>query len=58
MSTRWEKGIEAYASQFGIEPEAVHEHMTNLVGERMAVEAIESPPAPGRMTSCRRATAA
>jgi 4-carboxymuconolactone decarboxylase len=42
MSTRWEKGLEAYASQFGIEPEAVHEHMTKLVGERMAVEAIES----------------
>jgi 4-carboxymuconolactone decarboxylase len=42
MSTRWEKGLEAYASQFGIEPEAVEDHMTSLVGERMAREAIIS----------------
>jgi 4-carboxymuconolactone decarboxylase len=42
MSTRWEKGLEAYASQFGIEPEAVEAHMANLVGERMGHEAIES----------------
>ena len=42
MSERWERGLEAYASQFGIEPSAVLEHMTGLVGERMAHEAIES----------------
>jgi 4-carboxymuconolactone decarboxylase len=42
MSTRWEKGLDAYASQFGIEPAAVEAHMTNLVGERMAHEAIIS----------------
>jgi 4-carboxymuconolactone decarboxylase len=42
MSKRWDRGLEAYASQFGIEPEAVLEHMTNLVGERMAREAIVS----------------
>ena len=42
MSERWERGIEAYASQFGIEPEEVLAHMTGLVGERMAHEAIES----------------
>jgi 4-carboxymuconolactone decarboxylase len=42
VSDRWERGLEAYASQFGIEPAAVLEHMTNLVGERMAHEAILS----------------
>jgi 4-carboxymuconolactone decarboxylase len=42
MSKRWDRGLEAYASQFGIEPDAVLEHMTNLVGERMAREAIVS----------------
>jgi alkylhydroperoxidase/carboxymuconolactone decarboxylase family protein YurZ len=42
VSKRWDKGLEAYASQFGIEPEAVLDHMTGLVGERMAREAIIS----------------
>jgi alkylhydroperoxidase/carboxymuconolactone decarboxylase family protein YurZ len=42
VSTRWDRGLEAYASQFGIEPEAVLDHMTELVGERMAREAIIS----------------
>ena len=42
MSKRWDRGLEAYASQFGIEPEAVLEHMTSMVGERMAREAIIS----------------
>jgi 4-carboxymuconolactone decarboxylase len=42
MSKRWDRGLEAYASQFGIEPGAVLEHLTNLVGERMAREAIVS----------------
>jgi 4-carboxymuconolactone decarboxylase len=42
VSERWDRGLEAYASQFGIEPEAVLDHMTELVGERMAREAIVS----------------
>jgi alkylhydroperoxidase/carboxymuconolactone decarboxylase family protein YurZ len=42
VSKRWDRGLEAYASQFGIEPEAVLDHMTGLVGERMAREAIVS----------------
>jgi alkylhydroperoxidase/carboxymuconolactone decarboxylase family protein YurZ len=42
VSKRWDRGLEAYASQFGIEPEAVLDHMTGLVGERMAREAIIS----------------
>jgi 4-carboxymuconolactone decarboxylase len=42
VSERWDRGLEAYASQFGIEPEAVLGHMTELVGERMAHEAILS----------------
>jgi alkylhydroperoxidase/carboxymuconolactone decarboxylase family protein YurZ len=42
VSKRWDRGLEAYASQFGIEPEAVLDHMTALVGERMAREAIVS----------------
>lgn len=37
---RWEKGLAAYASQFGIEQGGVWEHMRSLVGERMAEEAI------------------
>ncbi|MBM3679709.1 MAG: carboxymuconolactone decarboxylase family protein [Actinobacteria bacterium] len=42
VSERWQKGLEAYASQFGIEPGQVWEHMSGVVGERMATEAIES----------------
>lgn len=42
MSDRWQKGLDAYASQFGIAPEEVWAKMSGLVGERMAVEAIES----------------
>jgi 4-carboxymuconolactone decarboxylase len=42
VSERWQKGLDAYASQFGIAPEEVWEKMSDLVGERMAVEAIES----------------
>lgn len=42
MGDRWERGLAAYASQFGIPPDAVPEHMASLVGERMATEAIES----------------
>lgn len=42
MSERWEKGLEAYASQFGVAKEDVWEFMIRLVGERMAREAIES----------------
>ena len=42
MSDRWQKGLEAYASQFGIAPEEVWAKMSGLVGDRMATEAIES----------------
>jgi 4-carboxymuconolactone decarboxylase len=42
MSERWETGLEAYASQFGVAKEDVWEFMSRLVGERMAHEAIES----------------
>jgi 4-carboxymuconolactone decarboxylase len=42
MSDRWEKGLAAYASQFGIPEDEVWDHMCRLVGERMAREAIES----------------
>ncbi|RDI73189.1 Carboxymuconolactone decarboxylase family [Gaiella occulta] len=37
---RREKGIAAYASQFGIPEEGVWDHLCALVGERMAEEAI------------------
>jgi 4-carboxymuconolactone decarboxylase len=39
---RWERGLAAYASQFGIAPDEVWEHLSGLVGEPMAREAIES----------------
>jgi alkylhydroperoxidase/carboxymuconolactone decarboxylase family protein YurZ len=42
VSDRWEKGLAAYASQFGIPEDEVWDHMCRLVGERMAREAIES----------------
>ena len=42
VDDRWQKGLEAYASQFGIEPGEVWAKMSGLVGERMAVEAISS----------------
>lgn len=42
MSERWEAGLEAYASQFGVPKDEVWDVMRDLVGERMAREAIES----------------
>lgn len=42
VSDRWEQGLAAYASQFGIAGTEVWDHMCGLVGERMAREAIES----------------
>lgn len=42
---RWSRGVAAYASQFRIEPEQVFEHMSGLLGERMASEAINAAAA-------------
>jgi alkylhydroperoxidase/carboxymuconolactone decarboxylase family protein YurZ len=42
MSERWESGLEAYSSQFGVPKDEVWDVMRDLVGERMAREAIES----------------
>ena len=42
MSERWQQGLAAYASQFGIPEDQVWAHMSGMVGERMAREAIES----------------
>jgi alkylhydroperoxidase/carboxymuconolactone decarboxylase family protein YurZ len=42
MSERWQRGLDAYASQFGIPVEDVWAYMSGMVGERMAREAIES----------------
>ena len=39
---RWPRGVAAYASQFGIPEDAVHDHMRQLVGDRMATEAINA----------------
>ncbi len=41
-SSRLARGIEAYASQFGIPEEEVESHLSALVGERMAGEAISA----------------
>ena len=40
MTDRRQRGIAAYASQFAIPEHAVWDHMCELVGERMAEEAI------------------
>ncbi len=40
IDDRWEKGLAAYASQFGIAEDDVWTTMCDLVGERMAEEAI------------------
>jgi 4-carboxymuconolactone decarboxylase len=42
VSERWERGLDAYADQFGVPREEVWEFLSGLVGERMAREAIES----------------
>jgi 4-carboxymuconolactone decarboxylase len=39
-SDRWSRGLAAYASQFAIPESDVLEHMTGMLGERMAHEAI------------------
>jgi 4-carboxymuconolactone decarboxylase len=39
-SERWSRGLAAYASQFEIPESEVLEHMTGMLGERMAHEAI------------------
>jgi len=39
---RWSRGLEAYASQFGIPESEVFGHLSGLVGERMASEAIHA----------------
>lgn len=41
-SERRQRGIAAYASQFGVEPEEVAPRMAELLGARMAEEAIEA----------------
>ena len=43
---RWSRGLEAYASQFGIPESEVFGHLSGLVGERMASEAILAAAAP------------
>lgn len=40
MDDRRQRGLQAYASQFGIREDDVWEHLCSLVGERMAEEAI------------------
>ncbi len=40
MSDRRQRGLDAYASQFGIPVEQVWDQLCSLVGERMAEEAI------------------
>jgi 4-carboxymuconolactone decarboxylase len=42
MTERWQRGLAAYASQFGIAENEVWERLAGLVGEPMAREAIES----------------
>jgi 4-carboxymuconolactone decarboxylase len=42
MTDRRQRGIAAYASQFEIPEHAVWDHMRELVGERMAEEAIQA----------------
>jgi 4-carboxymuconolactone decarboxylase len=37
---RWQAGLAAYASQFQIPEDDVHEHLRSLIGERMATEAV------------------
>jgi 4-carboxymuconolactone decarboxylase len=39
-TARWERGLAAYASQFGVPEDEVLERLRELVGERMAVEAV------------------
>ena len=39
---RWARGVAAYASQFGLEPDEVLPHMRERLGERMATEAINA----------------
>ena len=39
---RWSRGRAAYASQFELPEEEVYAHLTGLVGERMATEAINA----------------
>jgi 4-carboxymuconolactone decarboxylase len=37
---RWERGLAAYASQFGVDADEVLDYLRERVGERMAVEAV------------------
>ena len=39
---RWQRGLAAYASQFGIPEADVLGHLRDLVGDRMATEAINA----------------
>lgn len=39
---RWSRGTAAYASQFELPEDEVFAHLTQLVGERMATEAINA----------------
>ena len=39
---RWQRGLAAYASQFGIPEHDVLGHLRDLVGDRMATEAINA----------------
>lgn len=40
--SRRERGIAAYASQFGVNPAELEAHFAGIVGERMANEAIQA----------------
>lgn len=39
---RWRSGLAAYASQFRLAPDEVYGHLSELLGERMASEAINA----------------
>jgi 4-carboxymuconolactone decarboxylase len=42
MDERWARGIAAYARQFGLAEEEVFSHLSSLLGERMATEAVNA----------------
>lgn len=42
MDERWARGIAAYASQLDLSEEEVFEHLSSLLGDRMATEAVHT----------------
>jgi 4-carboxymuconolactone decarboxylase len=42
MDERWDRGIAAYASQFGIAEDEVFAHLSSRFGERMATETVQA----------------